>query len=134
MLAQVGQLISPGKGLSEEEGGANGDSLKEQLRSLCSRRGSRVSESQRVTTGQAVCALLRRCQGGRWRRLRRRSVEKAEEEVGGEGRGRGRWRRPLMLKAPVSILSTGNKSNGGGGGGGVGDGTCVLFASQFVQC
>lgn len=85
MLAQLGQLISPGKGLSEEEGGANGDSLKEQLRSLCSRRGSRVSESQRVTTGQAVCALLRRCQGGRWRRPRRRSVEKAEEEVSGEG-------------------------------------------------
>lgn len=122
MLAQLGQLISPGKGLSEEEGGANGDSLKEQLRSLCSRRGSRVSEIQRGDHWPGSVCPVETMPG--------RSVEKAEEEVGGEGGGRGQWRRPLMLKAPVSILSTGNKSNGGGC---VGDGTCVLSASQFVR-
>lgn len=77
MPAQLGQLVSPGKGLSEEEGGANGVSLKEQWRSICSRRGSRVSEIQLGDHWpDSVCPV---------EMMSGRLVEKAEEEVGGEG-------------------------------------------------
>lgn len=77
MLAQLGQLVSPGKGLSEEVRGANGDSLKEQLRSLCSRRGSRVSEIQRGDHWPVSVCPAETMPG--------RSVEKTKEAVSGEG-------------------------------------------------